>query len=226
VEGADVTGLVQDEYGPTLPELLRRVPRWARIATWAGIAVLLAVGLWLGTGGAAAPETHAVVRGERTFNLAWDPSRLDRVDRKGTLLALEGRRGDLFLDSYTVSSVTLPPYRGAPGGVLAVLGANRLRELRATAPGFVPSNPPEGRTRVNDSTGYQITWRERRDGRTIYARDIWLVDPQPGLRDALLVQLRTTRAAGTPNADRTGGTGALKQPLRSLRFGTERVGGR
>jgi hypothetical protein len=40
------------------------------------------------------------------------------------------------------------------------------------------------------------------------------------------VQLRTTRAAGTPNADRTGGTGALKQPLRSLRFGTERVGGR
>ena len=97
--------------------------------------------------------------------------------QKGTLLALEGRRGDLFLDSYTVSSVTLPPYRGAPGGVLAVLGANRLRELRATAPGFVPSNPPEGRTRVNDSTGYQVTWRERRDGRTIYARDIWLVDP-------------------------------------------------
>ena len=169
---------------------------------------------------------HAVVRGDRTFNLAWDPSRLQRVDEKGTLLALEGRRGDLFLDSYTVSSVTLPPYRGAPGGVLAVLGANRLRELRATAPGFVPSNPPEGRTRVNDSTGYQITWRERRDGRTIYARDIWLVDPEPGSRDALLVQLRTTRAAGTPNADRTGGTGALKQPLRSLRFGTERVGGR
>ena len=218
--------LVKDEYGPTLPELLRGVPRWARYATWAGIVIVLAVGLWLGTGGAAAPETHAVVRGDRTFNLAWDPSRLQRVDEKGTLLALEGRRGDLFLDSYTVSSVTLPPYRGAPGGVLAVLGANRLRELRATAPGFVPSNPPEGRTRVNDSTGYQITWRERRDGRTIYARDIWLVDPEPGSRDALLVQLRTTRAAGTPNADRTGGTGALKQPLRSLRFGTERVGGR
>ncbi len=56
-----------------------------------------------------------------------------------------------------------------------MLGANRLRELRATAPGFVPSNPPESRTRVNDSTGYQVTWRERRGGRTIYARDIWLV---------------------------------------------------
>jgi hypothetical protein len=107
--GPDVSALVKDEYGPTLPELLRGVPRWARIATWAAIALVLAVGLWLGTGGAAAPETHAVVRGDRTFNLAWDPSRLQRVEQEGTLLALEGRRGDLFLDSYTVSSVTLPP---------------------------------------------------------------------------------------------------------------------
>jgi hypothetical protein len=186
----------------------------------------VAVGLWLGTGGAAAPEKHVVVRGDRTFNLAWDPSRLKRISQPGTLLALEGRRGDLFLDGLTVRPATLPPYHGAPGGVLAVLGANRLRELSATAPGFVPSDPPEGRTRVNDSTGYQVTWRERRDGRTIYARDIWLVSPEPGSREALLVELRTTPAAGTPNADRTGGTGALKQPLRSLRFGTERVGGR
>ena len=222
-----MSALVQDEYGPTLPELLRGVPRWARYRDVGGHRGR-ARGRPVARHRRSRPRRRPTpsIRGERTFNLAWDPSRLHRVDQKGTLLALEGRRGDLFLDSYTVSSVTLPPYRGAPGGVLAVLGANRLRELRATAPGFVPSNPPEGRTRVNDSTGYQITWRERRDGRTIYARDIWLVDPEPGSRDALLVQLRTTRAAGTPNADRTGGTGALKQPLRSLRFGTERVGGR
>jgi hypothetical protein len=218
--------LVKDEYGPTLPELLRGVPRWAQAAAWTGIVVLLAVGLWLGTGGANAPERHVVVRGERTFNLAWNPDRLQRVQVPGALLALEGRRGDLFLDSLTIRPATLPAYEGAPGGVLAVLGAQRLEELRRTAPGFVPSNPPEGRTRVNDSTGYQITWRERRDGRTIYARDIWLMPPEAGARDAILVQLRTTPAAGTPNADRTGGTGALKQPLRSLRFGTERVGGR
>ena len=62
------------------------------------------------------------------------------------------------------------------------------RSCATTAPGFRASNPPEGRTRVNDSTGYQITWRERRDGRTIYARDIWLVPPVPGARDALLVR--------------------------------------
>ncbi len=218
--------LVKDEYGPTLPELLRGVPRWIQVAAWSGIAVLLAVGLWLGTGGASAPERHLVVRGERTFNLAWNPRRLQQVQVPGALLALEGRRGDLFLDSLTVRAATLPAYRGAPGGVLAVLGANRLRELASTAPAFRASNPPEGRTRVNDSTGYQVTWRERRGGRTIYARDIWLVPPVPGARDAILVQLRTTPAAGTPNADRTGGAGALKQPLRSLRFGTERVGGR
>jgi hypothetical protein len=218
--------LVKDEYRPTLPELLRGVPRWVQLVAWGTIALLLAVGLWLGTGGAAAPERHVVVRGERTFNLAWNPQRLQPVQRAGALLALEGHRGDLFLDSMTIKAARLPAYRGAPGGELAVLGANRLRELSTTAPGFTPSNPPQGRTRVNDSTGYQVTWRERRGGRTIYARDMWLVDPTPGSRDALLVQLRTTPAAGTPNADRTGSTGALKQPLRSLRFGTERVGGR
>jgi hypothetical protein len=218
--------MVKDEYGPTLPELLRGVPRWAQLAAWGAIALLLAIGLWLGTGGASAPERHVVVRGERTFNLAWNPDRLQRVQQPGALFALEGHRGDLFLDSMTIKAVTLPAYRGAPGGVLAVLGANHLRELSRTRPGFVASNPPDGRTRVNDSTGYQVTWRERRDGRTIYARDIWLVPPEPNARDAMLVELRSTPAAGTPNADRTGNAGALKQPLRSLRFGTERVGGR
>lgn len=218
--------LVREEFGPTLPELLRGVPRPLRVAVWAGLALLLALGAWLASGGASAPETHVVVRGERTFNLAWTTTRLKRVQQPGALLALEGRRGDLFLDSFTVRAATLPAYRGAPGGVLAVVGSRRLRELRETAPGFRASNPPEGRTRVNDSTGYQITWSEKRGGRTIYARDIWIVPPVPGARDALLLQLRTTPAAGTPNADRTGSAGALKQPLRSMRFGTERVGGR
>jgi hypothetical protein len=218
--------LVKDQYGPSLPALLRGVPRWVQLVAWGAIALLIAVGLWLGTGGANAPETHLVVRGERTFNLAWNPNRLHRVRVPGALFALEGRRGDLFLDSMTIRAVTLPAYRGAPGGVLAVRGARKLREVARTVPGFRASNPPEGRTRVNDSTGYQITWRERRGGRSIYSRDIWLVPPKPGARDAMLVELRTTRAAGTPKADRTGGTGALKQPLRSLRFGTERAGGR
>jgi hypothetical protein len=221
-----MSSIVRDEYGPTLPELLAGISRPLRLAAWAGLAVLVAVGVWLGTGGASPPETHVVVRGERTFNLAWSPARLKRVERTGALLALEGRRGDLFLDSFVVRAVTLPAYRGAPGGVLAVLGSRQLSELAATAPGFRASNPPDGRTRINDSSGYQITWSEKRGGRRIYARDIWLVPPVARARDGLLLELRTTSAAGTPNADRTGGTGALKQPLRSLRFGTERAGGR
>ena len=185
-----MSSLVRDEYGPTLRELLRSASRPVRVAAWVGIAVLLAAGVWLGTGGASPRETHEAIRGERTFNLAWSPSRLRRVEVPGALLHLEGRRGELFLESFTVRAVDLPAYHGAPGGVLAVLGARRLEELRRTAPGFRASNPPEGRTRVNDSTGYQITWRERRGGRTVYARDIWIVPPVPGDRRAMLVQLR------------------------------------
>jgi GNAT superfamily N-acetyltransferase len=217
--------LVRPEYGPTLPELLRRVPRVVRWGVWAALAVLAAVVLFVGGGGTAPAETSAVIRGERTFNLAWSPERLHRTDVPGALLALEGSRDGLFLDSFTVRAVTLPAYRGAgAGAVLPLLAAQRLAEVRG-ADGFVASNPPEGRARVNESPGYQITWRERRGGRTIYARDIWLLPPVDGARDAVRIELRSTPAAGTPNADRTGGTGALKQPLRSFRFGTERQGG-
>jgi hypothetical protein len=166
-----------------------------------------------------------VIRGARVFNLAWSPNRLHRIHVPGALLALEGSRDGLFLDSFTVRSVTLPAYRGAgAGAVLPLLAEQRLREVGG-ADGFVASNPPEGRTRINDAPGYQITWRERRGGRTIYAREIWLLPPVDGARDAVRLELRSTPAAGTPNADRTGGTGALKQALRTFRFGTERQGG-
>jgi hypothetical protein len=217
--------LVKPEYRPTLPELLRPLPRWARRCAWAALALLAAIAVWLGTGGAKPPETHVVVHGARTFNLAWG-ARMHRVSRPGALLALENRRNGLFLDSYVVRAVTLPPYRGFAGGsVLPILAGRRLQEIAATASGFMPSNPPEGRTRINDAPGYQITWRERQNGRTIYARDVWLVPPVDGERNAVLIELRSTPAANTPNADRTGGTGALKQPVRSFRFGTERAGG-
>ena len=220
-----MSSIVKPEYGPTLPELLRPLPPWLRRGAWACLAVLAAAAIWLGTGGAQLPETHVVIRGKRTFNLAWG-RRMHRVSRPGALIALENRRDGLFLDSYVVRAVTLPAYRGWPGGILPLLAGRRLQEIARTAPGFAPSNPPEGRTRVNDAPGYQITWRERQNGRTIYSRDIWLVPPVDGERRAVLIELRSTPAAKTPNSDRTGGTGALKRPLRTFRFGTERVGGR
>jgi hypothetical protein len=220
--GVRLADLVRPEAGPTLPDLLRPLPRVARAAVWGGLAAIVLVLAWLALGGADPAEEEIVVRGERTFNLAHGGT-FERVAAPGALLALQRRREDgLFLDGFTVRPLTLPPYRGAASGTLPLVGGERLAALERRLEGFRPANPVEGRTRVNAAPGYQLTYALRRDGRTIYARDILLVPDAPGERRGVLLELRTTPAAGTPNAARVGATGALRLPLRSFRFGTER----
>ena len=215
--------LVRPEFGPTLPELLRAWPRAARLAVWGALGVLALAGLWLGLGGAAPAQEHVVVRGERTFNLVHGPG-FEQVREPGALLALRRTRPSdgLFLDSYTVRPLTLPPYRGAASGTFPLVAGERLDALRARLPRLAPGDPVEGRTRVNGAPGYQLTYQFRRGGRTLYARDVLLVPDVPGERRGLLLELRSTPAAGTPSVDRVGSMGALRLPLRSLRFGTER----
>jgi hypothetical protein len=214
--------LVRPDAGPTLPELLRPLPRVARAAVWGGLGALVLVAAWLGLGGAAPAEEHVVVRGERTFNLVHGGS-FTPAAAPGALLVLERAREDgLFLDGLTVRPLALPAYRGAASGTLPLVAGERLAALRRRLPRFSPGNPVEGRTRVNAAPGYQLTYAFRRGGRTIYARDVLLVPEAPGERRGVLLELRTTSAAGTPNANRVGATGALRLPLRSFRFGTER----
>jgi len=221
---ARLARLVRPEAGPTLPELLRPLPLAARAAVWAALGAVVLVLAWRALGGGPAEE-EVVVRGERTFNLAHSAA-FRRVEVPGALLALERRRpGDgLFLDSFTVRALTLPPYRGAASGTLPIVAGERLARLEERLPGFRPGNPVEGRTRVNAAPGYQLAYAYRRDGRTIYARDVLLVPDAPGERRGVLLELRTTPAAGTPNVDGVASTGVLRLPLRSFRFGTERSG--
>jgi hypothetical protein len=211
--------LVKAEYGPTLPALLRPLPRAARFAVWGGLALVLAVALWLGLGGRSDPETHVVVRGERTFNLVHG-DRLRRVATPGTLLALD--RPDQA-DRFVVRALLLEPYRGSAGGTLPVYADGYVRRLREDEPGL--RLVAEGRTRVNGVPGYQVVLRGRRDGRAIYRRDVFLVEDVDGKRDGVILQLTSSFASGTPNAEATGSHGPLKQPLRTFRFGTERSGG-
>ncbi len=220
--GVRLADLVRPDAGPTLPELLRPLPRAVRAAVWAGLAAVVVVVAWVALGGAAPEEEEIVVRGERTFNLAHGGA-FREVRAPGALLALERTRPSdgLFLDGLTVRPLTLPPYRGAASGTLPLVAGERLAALRRL-PGFTPGNPVEGRARVNAAPGYALVYSFRRGGRTIYARDVLLVPETPGERRGVLLELRTTPAAGTPNAGRVGATGALRLPLRSFRFGTER----
>jgi hypothetical protein len=214
--------VVKPQYGPTLPQLVRTLPRAGRVAVVALAALLIASAVVL-TLSTRPDETHVVVRGPVTFNLAYGPQ-LERVQQRGTLLALRRDRAGLFLDSYVVRPLTLPPYRGAAGGTLPVYAFSYLKELRRRYGPF--ELVLEGRTRINNGIGYQVVLRARRGPRTLYVRHVLLVAEAPeGLRRGVILEVESTPGAGTPNALATGNAGPLKQALRSFRFGTSREGG-
>jgi hypothetical protein len=170
-----------------------------------------------------AGETLVLEHTPVTFNFAYGPQ-FKRVHTAGTVVSLAHDRGGLFLDSYVVRDLELPPYKGAAGGMLPVYAYGYIKGLRKRYAGFAFVS--EGRTRINNGIGYAVTFRARRAGRTLYGRHLLLVQDTPdGLRRGVIIELTSTASAGTPNADEIGNHGALKQPLRSFRFGADRTGG-
>ena len=210
-------------YGPTLPQLLAARPPAVRLAAVAfGATIVIAAALIaLST---RPDETAVLIRKPVTLNFVYGPQWAP-VQRAGTLVALrhESERG-LFLDAYAIRDLTLPPYRGAASGTLPVYADAYVRTLPRRYPGFELVG--EGRERLNNAIGYAVTFRARTGMRRLYGRHYLLVEEEPvGLRRGVVVEIESTPAAGTPNADEIGDHGALKTPLRSFRFGADRKGG-
>ena len=213
---------VKPQYGPTLVQLLAPRPLAVRVGA-AALAALLAVAVVVIALRSRADETFVLQRKPITFNLVYGPQ-FHRVSQPGTLLALDHTSGGLFLDAYVLRPLSLPAYRGAVGGMLPVYADGYIDRLRRRYDGF--EFVGEGRSRINNGVGYQVTFRARRGGRTLYERHLLLVQEVPdGLRRGVVIELTSTAAAGTPNATEIGNHGALKTPLRSFRFGTDRKGG-
>jgi hypothetical protein len=213
---------VKPEYGPTLVQMLapRSLAVRAGAATLGVLLVAATVALYVST---RPNETFVLERKPVTFNFAYGPQ-FRRVPVAGAVVALANERAGLFLDSYVIRPLTLPPYRGAAGGMLPVYANGYIDGLRRRYPAF--EFVGEGRTRINNGIGYEVTFRSTRDGRTVYGRHLLLVEELPdGRRHGVVIELESTPAAGTPNADEIGNHGALKQALRSFRFGEDRQGG-
>lgn len=222
--------VVKPEYGPTLAQLLRGRPRWLRFAVVGLLLLPVLAAAWLLTDGARQDETHVVVREPVAFNFVHGP-RLEPVDDDRLTLLLEQRRGDLFISSFGVRPLELPAYEGAPAGALPIAASAYEAELVERYDDFQLVR--EGRTRINEHPGYEVVFRAKLGERTLYGRHILLVPDadedgdflQDPVREGVVLELTATPASGTPNPERTGSVGALKQPLRSFRFGTERSGG-
>jgi hypothetical protein len=215
--------VIKSEYGPTLPQLLASRSLAVRVAAGA-LAALIVLGAGIVAITARADEQALLVRGPVTFNLIYG-EQWSRIDRPGALVALRdtGDHG-LFLDSYTVRDLRLPAYRGVVSGMLPIYANGYVRAVRKRYKGF--EFVSEGRARINNAIGYEVTFRARAGARRLYGRHYLLVEESPeGRRRGVVIELESTPAAGTPSAGEIGNHGALKTPLRSFRFGEDRAGG-
>jgi hypothetical protein len=211
--------LLRPEFGPSLPQLLRArlgIPVRVTIA----VALVIAAGaiavVLTGRGG----ELHLIHRTPPpAFNLRYANVLQPSPPRRGVLLELVGRRGNLFLQSMTVRPLHLPAYRGAVSGQLPILAVQHARVVRRAYQDFIVLD--EGKARIYDAPGYQIGFRARRGSRTIYGREILLLPNRPAARDGVAITLLQTNAAGAHSVQDVGAVGALRKPFRSFAFGTE-----
>jgi hypothetical protein len=210
--------VVRPEYGPSLPQVLQArfgVP--TRVAGAVVVAlVVVAVAVALVARGGDVAYLHS---GKPVFNLRYSGGALHKSPPKpGILFQLIGRRGDLFLQSMTVRPLHLPPYRGAVSGLLPVFAEPHVRAVSHRFQDFLPLG--EGKARVGDAPGYQVGFRAKLDGRTVYGREILIVPDQPGAREGVVLTILQTNAAGAHAVDDVGTVGAIKKAYRSFRFGT------
>ena len=213
---------VLTDFRPTLGELLR--PRLGRRLTTAVlglglVAVMAAVGFI-----ALRSEEDATDVVQRTgpvqFNLRYTDG-LERVTPRGEeLLRLEARRRDLFVQSFVVSPLKLPPYSGEVAGFLPLFAAREIDALRDRFSEF--ELVQDGKTRINEAPGYSVLFRARLGRRRLYGRYILLPEPVPGSRDGVRLLLEATPAGGVSKAADVGVRGVIKRPYRTFRFGTER----
>jgi len=225
-----VHGLVLDDHRPTLADLARprleRAPRWVR---WA--LALLAVAWHVVT--PADQGARYVRRAPIAFNFRLEPSMHGVAPRAPELVRLERRRGGLYLESFAVEPLALPPFRGDVSGLLPVYAEREIAVLRRR---FAPFElMREGKARVNQVPGYEVQFQARLGRRRLFGRVVLLPEPAPGedlanpsgvlenarARRGVRLVLLSTPAGGSVHAFDVGAHGDLKTTFRSFRFGTE-----
>jgi hypothetical protein len=216
--------LVRPEYGPSLPAVLearRGIPRRVTVGVAVALLVIAAVAGVLGASGGDVRYMH---HSDPVFNLRYAGDALRRPPPPpGWALVLDSHRGGTFVQSFAVRPLRLPAHAGGASGYLPIYVDAYERALGRRLDAFVAVD--EGKARINSAPGYQVTYQARRDGRTVFGRDVLLVPKDvPGAREAVVLRLLQTHAAGVHDGESVGSVGAIKKPYRSFRFGTDTSG--
>jgi hypothetical protein len=233
-----VPGLVLEEHRPTLGDLLRprlsRAPRWARWALAALGALLILLVAWRIFARGDAGETHYVHRGALEFNFRYPDAMQRAATRAPEIVRVERTRKGLFLDSFAVEPLALPPFRGNVSGLLPVYADQEIAALRKRFPDEFELTR-EGKARVNQVPGYDVQFRARLGERRLFGRLVILPRPAAGedlvnptgelendrSRTGVRILMLATPASGAVRPRDVGARGNLKTPFRSFRFGTE-----
>lgn len=205
-------------YGPTLGQLLsplwRRTPLLGRMAVILLLAllVLLAVGLWLHLRGSQFSHSGTV-----SFSFSYKGMR-SVPPEAGAFVKLVRDASSGLEDSFSVSPLQLPPYRGHLAGELPIYAIAYTARLRSHSKDFVLRG--EGETKVNEDPAYNIFYTLTRHGQELYGRDVLLFprDPHPrrGARLSMLTPPGLSSEVTSPLL--VGGSGTLERPLHSFTF--------
>jgi len=218
--------VVRPEMGPTLPALLRRrlgIPPAVTLAVAGIVALALIVGIVVRLNRPPGTGEQVVHADPPVFNLLYAEGALTvEKPHRGELMRLEGRRGKLAVE-VVVRPLDLPSYRGdVTHGLLPAYADSFVKTQRQELPGMVLTG--EGRARVNNAVGYEISFESVRPDSRTFGRDVLLVPDDPEeARGNVTLSLRQTKPGGKKfNRGERNLAYLSRKAYRSFRFGTER----
>jgi hypothetical protein len=207
---------LKPQYGPTLGKLLE--PRWrsaaplARALAIAAAACLVAVAGWVVLMLLDAGYSHG---GRVPFSFKYKGLYRTTPDPGGYVKVVRGSGGRLD-DSYAVSPLRLAPYSGSVSGELPLFASGYTRTLAARFAHFRLEG--EGKTRISSTLGgYDILFSALLDGRRVYGRDVMLLPERRGVREGVVVEMLSSKAATISKP--VASSGVLERPLKTFSFG-------
>jgi hypothetical protein len=213
--------LLRPEFGPTLPELVsRRFSVSRRAAAVAGVVALIVVAIGIKIAVDNGRE-KLVVHGRPSYNVLYDPSQLHRAPLQGDeQMRLAGKRPHVQVE-LTARPAKLPPYSGdVIGGQLPLYTAQYAGRLKQQLPGFQMGS--EGKARLNQAPGYQISYTSGSAGNKTFWREVWVMPKADEPDQTVVVKMRQT-FSGRPGPRGQELLAATKKAFRSFRFGTGRA---
>lgn len=205
---------VKEGYGPTLPDLVARLPRALQwLAKAAGVALLLLVLYWVLFGRSTGIE-RIVVKEPIAFNVGYRSPFAPVATKGDEILRLQGGGQE-----FSVTPLSLPKYDGNAAAFLPYYATRLGEQMEKERPGLTVRG--EGRVSINKFGGYEIQYEVREPGaRKRYGRRLLLL-PDDYAREGVQLWLEADASAAVVNPESPARTGPLKTALRSFRFGTD-----